>query len=131
MLTRSAIAFLDERYQMAESTIQIVFMEIGIFIGIVTFIGSIIACQKLNGKYRNVSIKGQAFWNIFLVVVAVILMVLSGLSSYYEESVREVIEPVMDVDNLGFVSSSWCPASTAPSSCCPSEAPTCPSSSPC
>ena len=74
MLTRSAIAFLDERYQMAESTIQIVFMEIGIFIGIVTFIGSIIACQKLNGKYRNVSIKGQAFWNIFLVVVAVILM---------------------------------------------------------
>ena len=103
MLTRSAIAFLDERYQMAESTIQIVFMEIGIFIGIVTFIGSIIACQKLNGKYRNVNIKGQAFWNIFLVVVAVILMVLSGLSSYYEESVREVIEPVMDVDNLGFV----------------------------
>ena len=103
MLTRSAIAFLDERYQMAESTIQIVFMEIGIFIGIVTFVGSIIACQKLNGKYRNVNIKGQAFWNIFLVVVAVILMVLSGLSSYYEESVRNVIEPVLDVDNLGFI----------------------------
>ena len=103
MLTCSAIAFLDERYQMAESTIQIVFMEIGIFIGIVTFVGSIIACQKLNGKYRNVNIKGQAFWNVFLVVVAVILMVLSGLSSYYVESVREVIEPVLDVDNLGFI----------------------------
>ena len=99
----SAIAFLNAKYAVAESNIQIVFMELGIFIGTVTFIASIIACQKLDGKYKNVTIKGQRFWNIFLVLVAVVLMVLSGLSSYYVSDVRRVMEPVIDVGDLGYV----------------------------
>ena len=99
----SAITFLNAKYAVAESNIQIVFMELGIFIGTVTFIASIIACQKLDGKYKNVTIKGQRFWNIFLVLVAVVLMVLSGLSSYYVSDVRRVMEPVIDVGDLGYV----------------------------
>lgn len=105
----NAIAFITEEYLQTESVIQVVFMELGIFIGTVTFVGSIIACMKLNGSFRKLPgciesmIHHQRFWNIFILVISVILMVLSGLSSYYESCIRDVIKPVISVGQYGWI----------------------------
>ena len=93
----------------SESAIQVVFMEIGIFIGTVTFVGSIIACMKLNGKFKKLSpcfqkiVDHQSFWNISLLVISIVLMVLSGLTSYYDSCIQEMIPPVLNVGTFGWI----------------------------
>lgn len=84
-------------------------MEIGIFIGTVTFVGSVIACMKLAGKFRKLShcmqsiVNHAGCWNIILLVIAIVLMVLSGLSAYNESCIRVEIPPVLNIDNKGWI----------------------------
>ena len=77
-------------------------MELGIFIGIVTFVGSIVACMKLDGK-KFKKLPAQSTWNTIFVIIAVILMVLSGLSSYFDDCVREYFPGVLHVEKYGVV----------------------------
>ena len=84
-------------------------MEIGIFIGTVTFVGSVIACMKLAGKFRKLSrcmqsiVNHAGMWNILLLIIAIVLMVLSGLTAYNESCIRAEIPPVLDIDNKGWI----------------------------
>ena len=77
-------------------------MEIGIFVGIVTFVGSIVACKKLDGK-KFKKLPSQSVWNTIFVIIAIILMILSGLSSYFDDFVREYYPPVLPVGKYGFI----------------------------
>ena len=77
-------------------------MVIGIFIGMVTFIGSIIACVKLNGKKLHVP-SHPALTNAILLVICLILMVLSGLSSYYDSCVRTIEPGVLPFGKWGWI----------------------------
>ena len=54
---------------LGESRLQMAFLLIGLFVGLVTFSGSIIACLKLNNTIRNVNIKGKMFWNILIYII--------------------------------------------------------------
>lgn len=73
----------DDTLTLGESRLQMAFLLIGLFVGLVTFSGSIIACLKLNNTIRNVNIKGKMFWNILIYIIILALMILTGLSSYY------------------------------------------------
>ena len=77
-------------------------MVIGVFIGMVTFIGSIIACVKLNGKKLHVP-SHPALTNAILLVICLILMVLSGLSSYYDSCVRTIEPGVLPFGKWGWI----------------------------
>jgi len=58
-----------------EKTIHLTEVFIGVFIGAITFIGSIVAWGKLEGKISSKSLlfKGRHFLNIFLVLVCIVL----------------------------------------------------------
>lgn len=58
-----------------EKTIHLTEVFIGVFIGAITFTGSIVAWGKLDGKISSKSLlfKGRHFLNIFLVLVCVVL----------------------------------------------------------
>ena len=77
----SALTFLNPAYRSAENVIQIVFMELGIFIGIVTFVGSVVACFKLDGKVKTPHFNGFATVNAILLIASIVFMVLGGLSA--------------------------------------------------
>ena len=82
-------------------------MEIGIFIGTVTFVGSIIACMKLNGRFKKVPAflaNHQSLWNLSTLIISIILMVLSGLTSYYDTCIHtNIIKPILNVGELGWI----------------------------
>lgn len=102
-LLPSAVAFLNPAYKKAESITQIVFMEFGIFIGMMTFVGSVIACEKLNGKFKRSNIKNPKFLNGLLLFLGVVLMILGGLCSYYESCIREEFPPILPVGDMGWI----------------------------
>jgi len=58
-----------------EKTIHLTEVFIGVFIGAITFTGSIVAWGKLEGKISSKSLlfKGRHFLNIFLVLVCIVL----------------------------------------------------------
>jgi len=58
-----------------EKTIHLTEVFIGVFIGAITFTGSIVAWGKLDGKISSKSLlfKGRHFLNIFLVLVCIVL----------------------------------------------------------
>jgi NAD(P) transhydrogenase subunit beta len=58
-----------------EKTIHLTEVFIGVFIGAITFTGSIVAWGKLEGKISSKSLlfKGRHFLNIFLVIVCIVL----------------------------------------------------------
>lgn len=58
-----------------EKTIHLIEVFIGVFIGAITFTGSIVAWGKLEGKISSKSLlfKGRHFLNIFLVLVCIVL----------------------------------------------------------
>lgn len=58
-----------------EKTIHLTEVFIGVFIGAITFTGSIVAWGKLEGKISSKSLlfKGRLFLNIFLVIVCIVL----------------------------------------------------------
>jgi NAD(P) transhydrogenase subunit beta len=64
--------------QGAEHTIHLVEVFIGVFIGAITFTGSIIAWGKLEGKIRSKPLifKGRHMVNIILVLISIVLGVL-------------------------------------------------------
>ena len=102
LLTASALTFLNAEYRAEENVIQIVFMELGIFIGIVTFVGSVVACLKLDGRLKSPNIKAQAFWNVLILILSVVLMVLGGLSAFFDPEIRAYYPPVLNL-SWGFV----------------------------
>lgn len=69
-----------------EKTIHLTEVFIGVFIGAITFTGSIVAWGKLDGKISSKSLifKGRHFLNIFLVLVCVVLGV------FFVNSVNEL-----------------------------------------
>lgn len=85
----SALTFLNPAYRSAENVIQIVFMELGIFIGIVTFVGSVVACFKLDGKIKTPHFNGFATVNAILLIASIVFMVLGGLSAFFDKTIRE------------------------------------------
>jgi NAD(P) transhydrogenase subunit beta len=58
-----------------EKTIHLIEVFIGVFIGAITFTGSIVAWGKLEGKISSKSLlfRGRHFLNIFLVLVCIVL----------------------------------------------------------
>lgn len=93
----SALTFLSPAYRSSEAVIQIVFMELGIFIGIVTFVGSVAACYKLDGKLKTPHFNGFAVVNAILMIISIVLMVLGGLTAFFDKEVRDFFPPVMDL----------------------------------
>ena len=89
VVTISALTFLSESYRTEEAVIQIVFMELGIFIGTLTFVGSIVACRKLDGKVKAPHFNGFTWVNIVLMVASIIFMVLGGLSAFNDGIISE------------------------------------------
>ena len=74
-------SYLDPQTQAlqgAEHSIHLVEVFIGVFIGAITFTGSIVAWGKLEGKIRSkpLAYKGRHFVNITLVLVCIVLAVL-------------------------------------------------------
>ena len=69
-----------------EKTIHLTEVFIGVFIGAITFTGSIVAWGKLDGKISSKSLlfKGRHFLNIFLVLVCIVLGV------FFVSSVNEL-----------------------------------------
>lgn len=69
-----------------EKTIHLTEVFIGVFIGAITFTGSIVAWGKLDGKISSKSLlfKGRHFLNIFLVLVCIVLGV------FFVNSVNEL-----------------------------------------
>ena len=69
-----------------EKTIHLTEVFIGLFIGAITFTGSIVAWGKLDGKISSKSLlfKGRHFLNIFLVLVCIVLGV------FFVSSVNEL-----------------------------------------
>ena len=66
-----------------EKTIHLTEVFIGVFIGAITFTGSIVAWGKLEGKISSKSLifKGRHFLNIFLVLVCIVLGVFFVISA--------------------------------------------------
>ncbi|MCX8660245.1 Re/Si-specific NAD(P)(+) transhydrogenase subunit beta [Gilliamella sp. B2772] len=72
-------SFLDSNIMVftgSELTVHLVEIFIGIFIGAVTFSGSVVAFGKLNGRISSkpLSIPYKHYWNLAAIVVSVILM---------------------------------------------------------
>ncbi|QYN43706.1 Re/Si-specific NAD(P)(+) transhydrogenase subunit beta [Gilliamella sp. ESL0441] len=74
-------SFLDlnnstQIYHGSELTVHLVEIFIGVFIGAVTFSGSIVAFGKLNGRISSkpLSIPNKHYWNLAAIVVSIILM---------------------------------------------------------
>lgn len=72
-------SFLDANIMVfsgSELTVHLVEIFIGIFIGAVTFSGSVVAFGKLNGRISSkpLSIPYKHYWNLAAIVVSVILM---------------------------------------------------------
>lgn len=72
-------SFLDPditKFTGSELTVHLVEIFIGIFIGAVTFSGSVVAFGKLNGRISSkpLSIPYKHYWNLAAIVVSVILM---------------------------------------------------------
>lgn len=72
-------SFLDANIMVftgSELTVHLVEIYIGIFIGAVTFSGSVVAFGKLNGRISSkpLSIPYKHYWNLAAIVVSVILM---------------------------------------------------------
>ncbi|MWP61506.1 Re/Si-specific NAD(P)(+) transhydrogenase subunit beta [Gilliamella sp. Pas-s25] len=71
-------SFLAHNFQGAngELTVHLVEIFVGIFIGAVTFSGSIVAFGKLNGRISSkpLSIPNKHYWNLAAIVVSIILM---------------------------------------------------------
>ncbi len=82
-------SFLDvgiKEISNTEKTIHLTEVFIGVFIGAITFTGSIVAWGKLDGKISSKSLlfKGRHFLNIFLVLVCIVLGV------FFVNSVNEL-----------------------------------------
>ncbi|MCX8597795.1 MULTISPECIES: Re/Si-specific NAD(P)(+) transhydrogenase subunit beta [unclassified Gilliamella] len=72
-------SFLDSNIMVftgSELTVHLVEIFIGIFIGAVTFSGSVVAFGKLNGRISSkpLSIPYKHYWNLAAIVVSIILM---------------------------------------------------------
>ncbi|WP_363322490.1 Re/Si-specific NAD(P)(+) transhydrogenase subunit beta [uncultured Gilliamella sp.] len=72
-------SFLDSKmflFSSNELTVHLVEIFVGIFIGAVTFSGSIVAFGKLNGRISSkpLSIPHKHYWNLVAIAVSVILM---------------------------------------------------------
>lgn len=67
----------------AEHSIHLVEVYIGVFIGAITFTGSIIAWGKLDGKIRSKPLlyPGRHFVNILLVLISIVMGVLFAMES--------------------------------------------------
>ncbi|KAK8812204.1 hypothetical protein WA158_007438 [Blastocystis sp. Blastoise] len=65
------------------SRLQMAFLIIGLFVGLMTFSGSVIACLKLSGTIKNVNIPAKMFFNIVFYVLIIAFMLLTGWTSYY------------------------------------------------
>mgnify|MGYP000855865383 CR=1 FL=1 len=79
-------SYLDvgiEEITNTEKTIHLTEVFIGVFIGAITFTGSIVAWGKLEGKISSKSLifKGRHFLNIFLVLVCIVLGVFFVISA--------------------------------------------------
>ena len=63
-------------YHSSEMTVHLVEIFVGVFIGAVTFSGSIVAFGKLNGRISSkpLSIPNKHYWNLAAIVVSIILM---------------------------------------------------------
>ena len=98
----SALTFLNRTYLNVEAVIQIVFMELGIFIGMVTFVGSVAACYKLDGKLKTPHFGGFATLNAILMIISIVLMVLGGITAFFDEDVRAYFPPAWNL-SLGWL----------------------------
>ena len=72
-------------------------MELGIFIGMVTFVGSVAACYKLDGKLKTPHFGSFAALNAILMVISIVLMVLGGVTAFFDKHVREYFPPAWDL----------------------------------
>lgn len=108
--------FADSGLSPSQSRLQMAFLLLSIVIGMVTFVGSIIACLKLNGQIGNPKIPGVRILSFLVLVSVLVLMVLCGLSSYSGPDEDEVnLNPVLSNNNNGliyvilltFISSLW------------------------
>ena len=72
-------SYLDphiQNFQGGELTVHLVEIFVGVFIGAVTFSGSVVAFGKLNGRISSkpLSIPNKHYWNLAAIVVSIILM---------------------------------------------------------
>ncbi|MWN89167.1 Re/Si-specific NAD(P)(+) transhydrogenase subunit beta [Gilliamella sp. Pra-s65] len=74
-------SFLDlnnhsQLFHGSELTVHLVEIFVGVFIGAVTFSGSVVAFGKLNGRISSkpLSIPNKHYWNLAAIVVSIILM---------------------------------------------------------
>jgi H+-translocating NAD(P) transhydrogenase subunit beta len=72
-------SFLDphiQNFSGGELSVHLVEIFVGVFIGAVTFSGSVVAFGKLNGRISSkpLSIPNKHYWNLAAIVVSIILM---------------------------------------------------------
>eukprot|EP00004_Rigifila_ramosa_P017416 TRINITY_DN423_c0_g1_i1.p1 TRINITY_DN423_c0_g1~~TRINITY_DN423_c0_g1_i1.p1 ORF type:complete len:1070 (-),score=291.30 TRINITY_DN423_c0_g1_i1:106-3141(-) len=96
----------DTGFTKGESRIQMAFLLIGLVIGMVTFVGSIMACLKLDGTIQNPVIPAKKLLILLTVGGTLALTVLSGMTSYAgtEDEPTAVLEPIFDGPGTIFIS---------------------------
>jgi H+-translocating NAD(P) transhydrogenase subunit beta len=93
-------AILDQANLAGNSAGKLLIIMLGMLIGTVSFMGSIVAWGKLNGRVKDRSFKGQHIMNIALLVLLVVFVVYAVVR--YHQAMEDL--PIVSADALRTIS---------------------------